>query len=561
MHRYAAAISTRRTCFAVLVTSALGSVTFPQVAFAGQSDVRAVFETLQRFEEQRGRTLTYENISESGDTVILTGIVRDVKGGKSQGPDLQVDTLAITGSNYVEGEVFEYETAVANGVTVALANKKGTRSSSGGLTIPEIVSGAVKLEFGSSSSNRVQRFSLESMVAKNIVLDATEKRTGTPTDTNYNGQIPSLSISGLDWNGKNDVSLRGAQIAPFTFAYKDKDQAFSLNSEQISLEAFSRFGKTGFDLGQLTVGNVTGEGVNENNMSFDVNFAGATLSDIFYPDMGSNNFTLPEKEAAIELKGLQVLLDEKPVFSWKGLTGTTGRTEQDGEIIRQQGVFDDVTINIRNFPGVEKNQRFQLLEKAGLDELILNLTSDGTWNSNTGEARLDDTTLTLRDGFSFGFGMVIDNYTQQVAQAIVNATNLDENDPNLDQANAQMLAALAPVTLEEFTIRLEDRSLLDRIISLQAERTGQPEEQIAGIVGPMATLMLAPYGVPEFAAALTGELNKFMQGGKMITLKAVPPSPITIGEMMALITQVQSGQLTPPQLLDRFNLTVETSDG
>ena len=72
----------------------------------------------------------------------------------------------------------------------------------------------------------------------------------------------------------------------------------------------------------------------------------------------------------------------------------------------------------------------------------------------------------------------------------------------------------------------------------------------------MASIMLAPYQVPEFAASVSAAVSTFMQGNKTITASVKPDGGLVVTEMIALGSGIQAGKVQPAEIIDRLKLEV-----
>lgn len=98
-----------------------------------------------------------------------------------------------------------------------------------------------------------------------------------------------------------------------------------------------------------------------------------------------------------------------------------------------------------------------------------------------------------------------------------------------------MMEAFGKLTLHDFTMSIDDDSLVDRLFTLAASQSGQDPEQLrsqAIMSMGMAPMMAAQSGVDaELVSEAVGALTDFLKEPGTLTLSFKPESPLVIGEI------------------------------
>ncbi len=179
----------------------------------------------------------------------------------------------------------------------------------------------------------------------------------------------------------------------------------------------------------------------------------------------------------------------------------------------------------------------------------------------TGLLNMEKYRFDFVDAGAVEMSMQIDGYTEELARnvsRIANEINQDSDSTSQQNAGMELLAAITPLAINGIRISVEDNSLLNKILNQQAVKLNQKPEQLAQFVGPMLSVIMAPYQIPEFAGSVTQAVNTFMQGNKKITVSAQPKSGLAVTEIMSLASGFQAGSVSPAELIERLDLQVTT---
>lgn len=432
--------------------------------------------------------------------------------------------------------------------------QKGKTSASGNdytVSIDMIVSDGLK--FSNNDADLLPNY-----VGSGEITNMTVSTKASGADTTL--KFPSASIKQVEKTNLRNFRAKSIILSPATGNAKTNKDTVAISMDEITIENMELFGAHGFDIGFINMGAFVMDLTSDTGAKMNLNFEGLTVENFFSPDLSTENSPLySDKDLSAEIKPLVVMLDGKKFMGWKRGYGTT-KNDKANNTTFSEGRIEGLYLDYRDLPQNSKNaQMFATLQELDLMTMVLNIDGVGSWNRDTGLLDISRYDFELEDGATFGMSARISGYTEQVARQFTSAINAmnAETDPQKKNALAfQTLAFLAGLSFERMEFILDDQSLLDRVVNLQAKKLKQDPEQIKGLVGPMTTIMLTPYNIPEIASQASTALGTFMQGNKKLTITAEPVNGLAITEMIALSSGLKAGSVTPADFAKRLNLTI-----
>lgn len=106
--------------------------------------------------------------------------------------------------------------------------------------------------------------------------------------------------------------------------------------------------------------------------------------------------------------------------------------------------------------------------------------------------------------------------------------------PNSQPDPGLMMAALGPVSIDRFTLRFEDASLVRRVLAYAAKLQGVDEATLIGNATAMLQLGLSAIKAPAFTARAVDAVGAFLRQPRSITLSLEPRQPVKVRQLMAL---------------------------
>lgn len=239
------------------------------------------------------------------------------------------------------------------------------------------------------------------------------------------------------------------------------------------------------------------------------------------------------RDLLIEADGIHIALD--------AITGQVERRGDDYHATQNLG-----SLIFRADSSGNGAQLAQGLGMLGYDQIEMSFATTSVYDEAADRVyTTGDNYLEIRDGLRVEFESDMSGYSAyltEMAQLEVEAGDTEGQ-----------FAAMDPLVINRFSMRIEDLSLLDRALEAGAATQGVEKEQMrmqAGLLVGMG-MMSAPPEVPrplltQVSTALTNFIN---QGGSM-TITMSPEAPVSVGELM---DQADAGTVD----IDALGLTVD----
>ena len=193
--------------------------------------------------------------------------------------------------------------------------------------------------------------------------------------------------------------------------------------------------------------------------------------------------------------------------------GAQGSAKKKGDVTTIQQVMQPLTLKFSDVPeDRELIQMYEAFQTLGYDELVFSTAQTSSFNEKTGEVKVEDSYIDLKDGFRMSY--------------------------NLDAGGLQQTAdaenAMDNMTLSRIDIALEDKSILDRAFKFAAKEQGSSPGLLkmqakGGLM--MMTAMAQNEQQQEMAAQLSKAINKFIDDGGTLKVGINPAAPLRASEL------------------------------
>ncbi|WP_291843612.1 hypothetical protein [Maricaulis sp.] len=173
----------------------------------------------------------------------------------------------------------------------------------------------------------------------------------------------------------------------------------------------------------------------------------------------------------------------------------------------------------------------------GYDQLELSMAANSIYDEDTGRAyTTGDNYIELTDGLRLEMGQDISGYDAYLANMPGAMTALTDAEDAGDEAQFNAMAEMmAPLLINNITMRIVDLSILDRALEAGAAAQGLTKEELRVQAGAMMGmgLMAAPPEIPRpVLAELSTALTNFVNQGGSLHIEMSPPTPLSIGAML-----------------------------
>jgi hypothetical protein len=170
----------------------------------------------------------------------------------------------------------------------------------------------------------------------------------------------------------------------------------------------------------------------------------------------------------------------------------------------------------------------RIMDTLAIDPMVFGMSMSDRWSPETG-ADNGVWSFSLRDAADVEFSYTLTGLTMDwVTRAIAAAGKSEDRE-------AALIAMYSDLALQGATLKVTDRSLLDRAFAVAAQKqnlTVDGPAYRAQMRGALPFLLSA--AVPaELSKLLTAPLQAFMEGGKTLIAEIAPPAPIPLPELVA----------------------------
>jgi len=245
------------------------------------------------------------------------------------------------------------------------------------------------------------------------------------------------------------------------------------------------------------------------------NFSSILNLENIYSNFVESTFKLYD---SIDVNDLQL----KSEYATLKTEGFTIRQKEKSGIVKNRYSSSPITIELKNSPPSKEAERaFEAIQKMGYSKITFQYSQESELNINNNTLKINNGSISLNDGFNLSY-----NYS------ISNLNNL------IDVNN---------VSLDEFQLRFEDNSILERVINFYAAevRKTTPDK----VKKELATVLtLAPIMTKGLASELTGELSseliKLINDGGTISIVMQPEKPINL----SVLTDLQNAERSKEEI-------------
>lgn len=352
---------------------------------------------------------------------------------------------------------------------------------------------------------------------------------------------PAFAIDGSDLVNK----LNGANVASgIVVSYSN----IVVDGDTVTLEG-AKVTPTGGEAAEI--GDVTLEGVEEDGdggyavetvrfADFNTTEDGVTVT---ASDLQIGGLTIPAKVETDTLDSMlmyetassgPIVVTSKgtEVFSTSGMQANVVRMDNNAGL-----TFDATLSDIKaDLTQVEDAKSKETIEKLGMQSIDGKMTIKGSWELASGKLALDEYSLDFNDVGRLDLSFAISGYTMEFINAMRQAMEASQANPNKDEANAalgmSMMGLLQQLTFNSAAISFADASLTKKVLDVVGAEQGVSGEQMAQSLKGMVPLMIAQLNMPELQNQIAQAVNTYLDDPKSITISAAPASPVPFPMIM-----------------------------
>ena len=353
---------------------------------------------------------------------------------------------------------------------------------------------------------------------------------------------PAFALDGGDVLKKINAAYaaQGGEIAAGSVA---------VNGSTVTLNSVT-FNAAADPAKKIPVGNITLEGVEENNGGYKIK--NARFDNIDYKqenieikasDIYMSGLVIPADATTGNVDALMfydeahsgpisVSVDGKQAFSLEETSATMSVSDDKNSI----GFELDASGFKADLSEVTDPATKDAIEKLKLQALSGDMTMSGSWEVASGTVDVEEYAIDLNDvgrlNMSFGFS----GYTLDFIKSMQETVKAQAANPNKEQADQAaslaMLGLMQQLSFVNAEISFEDASITKRAIDYAASQQGMTGDQLAQTIKGMAPIMMASLNVPELQNMVSTAINAYIDNPKNFSITAEPEKPVPFPMIM-----------------------------
>jgi len=172
----------------------------------------------------------------------------------------------------------------------------------------------------------------------------------------------------------------------------------------------------------------------------------------------------------------------------------------------------------------------QIFDALGYSELLIE--GDGETAHDEASGRYTSSgRLAVKDAGILSMASALGGLTAERIKALVKPiASASGSDPD----QSLLMAAAGPISIESFTLRFDDASLIRRLLPFAAKMQGMDEATLIANTTAIMQIGLAALGNQTFTSEVVGAVGAFLKEPKSLSVALRPTKPVTIQELMAL---------------------------
>lgn len=346
------------------------------------------------------------------------------------------------------------------------------------------------------------------------------------------GQGATVSWTSMDSNGA-DVVLRGVTA-------KDAMSPETITLGDISLDGIEEAANGDYIVETLSMPKyeTTSEGATITMEGLSI--AGAVLPSPTSTDVVSQSGFFD----SLDVDAVNVVKDGKQLFHMTGLNYEIEKGD-DGKSYSFTGSADAFTADLT---AAGDPQTVGIVTALGLAKPKGTFEMAGDWSLASGDFSLGQMDFTIEDAGTLGISFDISGYTADFLKAMrdVQKSMTTATEEQKQAAGMAAMGLLQQLTFAGATIRYDDNALAGRALDMAAGMQNMKRADMSKMAQMMLPMAMGQYVTPEFAAAVSAEVAKFIDDPKSLEIKAEPAAPVPF--MMVGMSAMTAPQGIPAQL-------------
>jgi hypothetical protein len=201
------------------------------------------------------------------------------------------------------------------------------------------------------------------------------------------------------------------------------------------------------------------------------------------------------------------------------------------------------------------------LSDLGYETVTGKIQMEAAWNTKDGHLTIKKNDFIVDDAGTLGFTFDINGYTPALIKTIRETTEKMAAAPEADQSaqGMAMLGLMQQMIFTQATIRFEDDSLTEKVLSAIAKKQNTTPEALVNQAKAIVPFGLAQLNMPEFAQSVAAAVNSFLDDPKSLQITAKPAQPLPFAQLAAT-GMMARGPDAPKAIINQLGVSVTAND-
>ncbi|MDB5506189.1 MAG: hypothetical protein JWR75_827 [Devosia sp.] len=319
---------------------------------------------------------------------------------------------------------------------------------------------------------------------------------------------------------------------------------------ELTFEGVAETEDGGYSAEALTVPTIEG-----GDDDFAYSLAGIALSDLYFPGGEATMLDGIEMVGGAEAGPFAFSNKGTDLITIDSITADSefGFADDDAEIssITSTVAVEGITLNLADAPDTEP----AVIEAFG-DVVTGSIHQQSSWDLTTGDLAISNFDITADNLATLSGDLSITGYTLAVLETMSKmqeeSAGMTPEQMQQQQATAGM-ALLAQLGLGGISLRLDDASLTNKVLTLISDMQGaKVDDFTAGLEGMLAAVLPPALG-DEFNGEIKDAVATFLADPQSLYVAIAPATPVNFAVLM-----MSAGQ--PQMLIDMLNVTISAND-
>lgn len=363
----------------------------------------------------------------------------------------------------------------------------------------------------------------------------------TPSDliaaleTAYQMPDGAMSVGDASTDG-DDILLSGV-----TFSVETEDgEVMAIPAGDMRFTAVSQTENGGYQIDRIDM-----DAFVVQQQAIQVNVGKVQMRDLHLPAEPHAENDLPfATYSALSTGPVSVLTDGKTLAEIASITATMDIDSL--PIITGSSRMDGVNFAL---PDTMSPQAVEIVDALQLQTVNADMSVTFFWNTETGDARIEDYALDVQNVGRLSMDAAIGGYSLDLAQQISDMNKAPS--PANQRDVQQIMTMMENLTLIDAAITFDDSGVTTRALDYAGKKQGADGAQMAAMLPMLAGMGLAGMNLPQdLLTQITGSLTTYLGNPQNLTIRATPSAPVPFKDIAA------AGAIGPQAILGLINLSV-----